>query len=305
MPIFIWLAALAIAASIPLAFWALGSERSPTKSVRVNLGQGPIETTNLREIQLQDSASERVVTPSMLALANRARSLTPSGFEERLEHRILLAGMSQEWGVERALATKVTSGIIGAIIGALLFALDPSVIRLLAWAVLAGGLFFAFDVIVNGRARERQGQIGRDLPDSLDQITICVESGLAFEAAVAQVASNSGPLANELGRMLQDIQMGLPRARAMEQLLHRTDVVDLRTFVHAFSQAQRYGIPIAHVLRVQSADMRDKRRQRAEAMAMKMPVKLVFPVVLCILPALFVVVAGPAVVRLSNTGFGG
>jgi tight adherence protein C len=161
--------------------------------------------------------------------------------------------------------------------------------------------WFAPDLIIGRRADDRQREIERTLADALDQITVCVEAGLSFEAAVARIADGSGPLAEELSRVLQDIHIGIPRDGALANLLERTDVADIRSFVHAFSHGERYGIPIAKVLRAQSAEMRDKRRQRAEERAMKIPVKLVFPLTLCILPALFVVVAGPAVVRISHS----
>ena len=137
------------------------------------------------------------------------------------------------------------------------------------------------------------------MADVLDQITVCVEAGLSFDNAVLRVANGgTGPLPEELGRTLQDVQLGLSRSAALERLLERTDVNDLRSFVHAFNQAERYGIPVAQILRVQSGEIRLKRRQHAEEAAMKLPVKLVFPTVLCILPALFVVVAGPAAIRV-------
>jgi tight adherence protein C len=190
-------------------------------------------------------------------------------------------------------------------VGVLAFLANPSLPTLVLLGILVGAGWFGVDYIMDRRARERQETIERQLADVLDQITVCVEAGLGFEAAMARVAQNEGPLPEEIGRTLQDIQIGVTRDRALEALLERTDVTDLRTFVHAFIQAERYGIPIAQVLRIQAAEMRDKRKMKAEERAMKLPVKIVFPVVLCILPALFVVVAGPAVVRISQTSFGG
>jgi tight adherence protein C len=112
-------------------------------------------------------------------------------------------------------------------------------------------------------------------------------------------------LARELAHTLQDIRVGMPRRAALEQMLQRTDVVDLRHFVVAIAQAERHGVPIAQVLRIQADELREKRRQRAEERALKIPVKLVFPLILCILPALFVVLMGPAAIRIANSGFGG
>jgi tight adherence protein C len=218
-----------------------------------------------------------------------------------LEHRIELAGMADRWPVDRVLAMKLGGVMAGAIFGLLLFAGDPSTTGFLLLALTCGIGWFGPDVLIGRRADARQREIERSLADALDQITVCVESGLSFEAAVARVADGDGPLADEFMRVLQDIQLGMPRNRALENLLERTDVADVRGFVHAFMHAEQYGIPIAHVLRSQAAELRDKRRQRAEERAMKIPVKLVFPLTLCILPALFVVVAGPAVIRVSNS----
>ncbi len=304
MPIEIWLAAVALAAALPVAWWAFSGSSLESRGAQANLAQGA-PTTNLRHVTLQQSAGDRVITPIMSALVRRARRLTPAGVLESLERRAFLAGLSEAWPTERLLAAKVVlAGVLGAL-GGLAFLGNPSVLT----AGFAIGLFFAgyfgVDYVMDLRARERQSAIERQLPDLLDQITICVEAGLGFEAAMAKVAENEGPLAAEIGRTLQDIQIGVPRERALEGLLSRTDVTDLRTFVHAFVQAERYGIPVAQVLRVQADEMRGKRRVRAEERAMKMPVKIVFPVVMCILPALFVVVAGPAAIRISNINFGG
>jgi len=217
-----------------------------------------------------------------------------------LERRLHLAGMGEAWPIERILALKAVLAVVAGSFGALVLLASPSVGRFLLVALLVALAYFLPDLWVHSRAEERQAEIERTLADALDQMTVCVEAGLSFEAAVAQVAQSSGPLADELGRTLQDFQIGIPRARALENLLARTDVADLRTFVHAFAHAERYGIPIAQVLRVQSGELREKRRQRAEERAQKIPVKLVFPVVLCILPALFIVLAGPAVIRVSE-----
>jgi tight adherence protein C len=305
MPLTVWLAAFAIVMSLPVAWWALGGLRVPGRAARANLTTGIAPVTDLREITLQESAHDRVVAPTMTSLAQRARRITPVGMVEALERRIHLAGIGDRWPVDRVLGTKVLLAAIGAGFGVLRFVVSPSLASAVLGVVLVLAAYFVPDLLLDFKARDRQDAITRELADTLDQITVCVEAGLGFEAAVARATENQGALARELGRALQDIQIGIPRARALEGLLERTDSQDLRSFVHAFSQAERYGIPMAQVLRVQATELREKRRQRAEERAMKMPVKLVFPVVLCILPTLFVIVAGPAVVRVSQTSFGG
>ena len=140
-----------------------------------------------------------------------------------------------------------------------------------------------------------------ELSDSIDQITMSVEAGLGIDAALARAArSRHGIFGFELTRVLQDIQVGLSRDEALDRLLQRSEVADLRHVVLALRQAELYGLPIADILRVQAAELREKRRARAEEQAMKIPVKVVFPLVFCILPALFIVVLGPAVLQIVD-----
>ena len=155
------------------------------------------------------------------------------------------------------------------------------------------------DALIARKARERQEQIERELPDVIDQLTVSVEAGLGFDGALARAAhAGKGLFAAELVRVLQDIQVGLTREAAFDLLLERTDVADLRHVVLAIRQSDRYGLPIAGTLSLQAAELRDKRRARAEEKAMRIPVKIVFPLTLCILPALFVVVLGPAILQI-------
>ena len=168
---------------------------------------------------------------------------------------------------------------------------------------LSGGLvgYLGPDTVLARRARTRQLKISNELPDMLDQLTICVESGLGFDAALARISrSGHGPLSMELTRLLQDLRIGVPRADALGQLLERTDVAELRQFVHAVLQADTFGVPISRVLRSQAVEQREKRRFRAEERAMKLPVKVIFPLVFCILPVVFIVVLGPAYVHLTS-----
>ncbi len=301
MPLSIWLAAAAIACALPIAWYSVASTRMSSERVRANLAAGSEYFTDMRRVVMQQSAHERVVRPAMASMARRARRITPAGMVSGLERRVTLAGMADEWPVDRVLAMKLIGGSAGALLGLLILFANLSLMGVLLLLLAAGIGFMLPDVLIARRADDRQREIERSLADALDQITVCVEAGLSFEAAVARVADGKGPLADELMRLLQDIQIGIPRAQALENLLERTDVADLRGFVHAFTHAERYGIPIAQVLRTQSSELREKRRQRAEEHAMKIPVKLTFPLVLCILPALFIVVAGPAAIRISES----
>ena len=163
------------------------------------------------------------------------------------------------------------------------------------------GVYFLPELLLYNAATKRNEKIQLELPDTLDQMTIAVEAGLGFEAAMAQAGRNgTGPLAEELVRTLQDIEMGRTRREAYEALGERCGVEDLRRFTRAVTQADANGIAVADVLHTQAGEMRLKRRQRAEEKAMKIPVKVIFPLMLCILPVLFIVVMGPAAMNLMT-----
>jgi tight adherence protein C len=173
----------------------------------------------------------------------------------------------------------------------------PGLLSTLFVIVVAGVSYYVPEMLLKSRGQERQQAIALELADTLDQMTIAVEAGLGFESAMARAGRNGkGPLAEELVRTLQDIGVGQPRRDAYLALADRTAVPDLRRFIRAVVQADAYGVSIADVLRTQAQEMRLKRRQRAEEKAMQIPVKVIFPLILCILPTLFIVLLGPAAV---------
>jgi len=164
--------------------------------------------------------------------------------------------------------------------------------------------YFLPDIVLYQVAYNRNERIRRDLPDSMDLLTISVEAGLPFDSALSQVARNTrGPLADELFRVLQEMQIGLGRIEALRALADRTNVAELRGFVTAMVQADQFGIPIASVLRVQSRDLRIKRTQRAEEQAQTVPIKILFPLLFCIMPSLIIVVIGPAAITAYHNLF--
>jgi tight adherence protein C len=200
------------------------------------------------------------------------------------------------------MAAKFAAAAIAVVLGLLLIRNDPSVKMMwLSGAVSVLGYFIP-DLLIYSRGLERQTAIGLELPDTLDQMTIAVEAGLGFDAAMSRTGQNGkGPLAAELVRTLQDMQIGMSRREAYLALADRTGAPDLRRFVNAILQADRYGISISAVLRTQASEMRRKRRQRAEEQAMKIPVKVLFPLMVCILPVLFIALLGPAAINVVNT----
>ena len=234
------------------------------------------------------------------------RGIYPNMYRSEYWTRRNYAGMGGTWTLERLLATKALGGIVGLFLGLAVFVPNPTGMTFIIGVLLTGIGFFAVDVIMNARARERRNLIEQAFPNTIDQITISVEAGLGLDAAIAHAArTGTGPLAGELERILQDVQTGLPRQQALEAFAERTDVSDIRHFVVAVSQANRYGVPVSDALRVQALEGRERRQARAEERAQKMSVKLLFPLIFCILPSLFVVLLGPAAIRIANLSFGG
>ncbi|MBT2500750.1 type II secretion system F family protein [Agromyces sp. ISL-38] len=225
----------------------------------------------------------------------------PKGYVGWIDRQILWAGRPIGWTVTKIFTWKIILAAVAILLGVLFISGDPQPMRFLLSTGAAALAFFAADVLINSRAHDRQGAIQRSLPDTLDQMTIAVEAGLGFDAAMAKAGQNGrGPLAEELIRTLQDMSIGRTRRDAYLALEQRTNSEDLRRFVRAVQQADSYGVAVADVLRVQAGEMRIKRRQRAEEQAMKVPVKIVFPLVFCILPVLFIVIMTPAVIGLMR-----
>jgi len=251
--------------------------------------------------QAQKSADPFTALPGWLrALALRMSS---AGFAAKLQHRLDLAGNPDRWNTDRILAVKGLGFVVLAALGMLIGA--PSPLRLLVCAAVGGAAgFFLPDLLLYNSGNKRQARIRTELPDAMDMLTICVEAGLGFDAALAQVARNgTGPLAAELARALQEMQIGKTRTEALRSMAGRTTAPELRAFTSALVQAGELGISIASVLREQAKEMRLRRRQWAEEQAQKVPVKILFPLLFCLFPALFVVIMGPAAITVSHLFF--
>ena len=299
MPVYVVLAALAVTLSIPILWHAVALDRAPTQQVNRNLRAGLGEGGDLRRLVLSQSPVDRVFRPLLRSLGHTARRISPAGVVEALERRLELSGIG--WPVERLLILKVAGA--GALLtaGLVYASIADSSAGILVAVIAAVVGYLAPDAVLSRMATARQLAIANALPDTLDQLTICVEAGLGFDTAMARTArSGEGPLSEEIARLLQDLRVGVPRVEALDALLERTDVPELRQFVHAVVQAETYGVPVSSVLRAQATEQREKRRFRAEERAMKLPVKVIFPLVFCILPVLFIVVISPAFIKLSG-----
>jgi tight adherence protein C len=307
---FVVLCAVLVMAAIPLFVWgARGLHVEMPRQrrvVRANLG-GPANTDagvpTMRQVVLEQDATTRIVQPVTEWAVRTARRVTPARMIEELERRRALAN-AESWTTDRILAAKVFVAIVAAALGTLVFVANPGPAMFFVATVIVAGGFYSPELVLGARGRKRQAEIERAFPSVLDQLTICVEAGLSLDAAIARSAdTGTGPVGEEFARVLQDIQLGASRQHALEGLVARTDVADVRHFVVAIGQANRYGVPVADALRAQALDARERRSARAEERAQKMSVKLLFPLIFCILPALLVVVMGPAAIRISHLNF--
>jgi len=235
-------------------------------------------------------------------LEGLGRRLTPPAYVAFLDRLLSLAGRPASMPLGKVLGSKLGLGLAGAAVGLYLTSVASApMMKLAGLFVLVLGYFIP-DLLLYSKGQERQKAMQLELANTLDQMLISVEAGLGFEGAMARAGENGkGPLAEELVRTLQDMQVGRSRRESYIALAERTNIPELRSFVQAVVQADTYGIAISRVLRVQAKVMRVKRRQRAEEKAMKLPVMILFPLLFFIFPVLFIAILGPAVINAVMT----
>ena len=253
--------------------------------------------------QLRQPLMSRLVRPLGRGLAARVGGLLPHRRLDQLRHKILVAGLTATIGPEELVvlqAVGVGAGLLGGLLAGGFIGWEGRGFFCLV-AALGGAGFFAPEAWVTRKRNERQSSIRRDLPDVLDLMAISVEAGVGFEGAIEIVSRHfQTPLAAELSRTLREMELGLPRRDALQNLKRRTEVPELSNFVLILVQADALGMPIGRVLRSQAVEMRSKRRQWAREKAGKLPVKILIPTTLFILPALFVVILGPAAISIAK-----
>jgi tight adherence protein C len=291
IPLTVLAAAVAVVSALPLVGWAvLARPAASTLRARDNLTRG---------IQLNADRTAAARGPGLGA--RLVTGLTPSGTVARLDRLAGRAGRPADWPVSRLVAAKLVLATLAGSLGLVVISARATPLNLALLVTVTLVAYFVPELLLYSRGQERQDAIGLELADTLDQMTIAVEAGLGFESAMSRAGKNGkGPLAEELVRTLQDIAVGQPRREAYLALADRTAVPDLRRFIGAVLQADAYGVSIADVLRTQAQEMRLKRRQRAEEKAMQIPVKVIFPLILCILPTLFIVLLGPAAMDMMQ-----
>lgn len=285
----VMVAALSLGIAVTTLTWIAVTVRPPAhREVVGNLSVGLPAATQQAAVDRQFgwmTWSQRFVHPIGIRLVDQL---------------LTRAGRPRGWSLGSMLLGKLAAMTVAVPVAMIISSAGGA--RVIVAVATVAVAFFAPELLLYSKGVERQQRIANELADTLDQMTISVEAGLGFDAAMARAAAaGSGPLAEEFVRTLQDLQVGVPRREAFRGLADRTTVVDLKRFTAALLQSDAYGVPLADTLRVQAEEIRRKRRYRAEQRAMQVPVKIVFPLVMCILPTLFIVLLGPAVISLIST----
>jgi len=256
---------------------------------------------NARQREMLAPLSARAITPVFNRIVDLSRRLTPEGYVAAARRKLLVAGRSDQKSLDGYLASRLITAAFVPVLLVWFIAAKP-----LSGVGGIGAMFLVLlilaigpDVVVRRWVDERQKLMQRALPDTLDLLCISVEAGLGFDQALDRtILRQPGPLADEFARMLGEVRAGIDRIDALRALDERTQVPELSSFVLAIIQADAFGISIGRVLRAQADEMRIKRRQLAQERAQKAPVKMLFPMVLCIFPMIFVIVVGPGVINV-------
>jgi tight adherence protein C len=259
----------------------------------------------LEEIELSQPFSQRVIKPILEGLAGFVTRFAPANAIEGAAHQLELAGRPYNWGPTEYFGVRALTSLMLAVFGFLLLTVSgrPLPMRLLGTLIGLAIGYLLPALWLRSRIRRRQDEVIKALPDALDLLTICVEAGLGFDAAMAKVAEKwENELSMAFGRVIQEIQLGKLRREALREMEHNLEVTDITSFVAAVIQADQLGVSMAKVMRIQSEQMRIRRRQRAEEKAHQAPVKMLFPLVFLIFPAIYIVLLGPAVLVVMKSG---
>ena len=293
---------LAVIAAVAVLVIAWGLASRPADAVQQRLAQLSVQPKTLEEMELQAPLIERTLRPMVKRLARFGAKRQPGGVVGRIDARLRRAGYpgglrGADWMGVKLLAA-IGLGVVVLLLGSLLAGFTGGALFGVIAAVLG---YMAPEFWLGRRIRSRGEAMVLQLPDALDLLTISVEAGLGFDAALAKVAEKmEGPLVAEFGQALAEIRMGRTRRDALRDVAERADAQPVSNFVGAIVQAETLGVPIARVLQIQSQQLRVERRQRAGEAAAKAPVKMLFPMVGCIFPTIFIVILGPAVLTVMK-----
>jgi tight adherence protein C len=292
---------LAVSAVV-LGAWAASTSLEAHSAGRNSLSAiDDYQLVDVRDEEMRQPIGARVFAPAGRAVTDLARRLTPVGYVDGIRRKIVLAGNPPGYEVDRFLTMKLLAvgSVIVWIVLAVMFMSDSPAMAILLVILASGVCIFGPDIILDGKIKRRREEIERRLPDTLDLLVISVEAGLGFEQALERTAAAvPGPLSEESRRMLQETRMGASRADALRALDERTQVEDLRTFILAMLQADAFGVSVSRILRGQADEIRIRRRQHAQELSQKAPIKMLFPLAVCIFPAVFVVVLLPAAINV-------
>ena len=304
----IYVFALLLAAGVFLFFRGLAS--SPTEDLlETRLAQFRDQTVTLEEIELQQPFSERFLRPAMERIGAFMNTRVGRDRVVLIQNRLSLAGRPGNLTVNGFISLKLASGVIFGVLSFLLFSfanMTPPLITgftgHVVLAVVVGFLGYMFpDLWLRQKVGARQKEIRLALPNALDLLTISVEAGLGFDAALVRVTEKyKNALAEEFTQVLNEVRLGRPRLEALDDMGRRVGVEELHSFIQALIQSEQLGVGIAKVLRIQSEEMRRKRRQRAEEQAAQASLKMLFPMIGCIFPTIFIVLMGPAVLIVTG-----
>ncbi len=306
MPMTLLLGAALLCAAMILALTVIGVVTTERRGVARSVAavQALDSAPSVLKAEVEKPFAERVIAPLGERMVGLGRKVARADTARKIQYRLNVAGNPPAWDVNRILGLKVLGlALFGGLGFLYLLGMGWPFYRV----VIATGLVAAFgyvlpNVLLYNAGQKREKLMRNALPDAMDLLTISVEAGLGFDAAVSRVAKNGeGPLNQEFARLLQEMQLGVGRTDAMRAMAERTSLPDLKSFCSAMVQADSLGIPIARVLRIQSQEMRTKRRQRAEEKAQQVPVRIMIPLVLFILPCLFIVIMGPAGIQMAET----
>lgn len=298
-----FLAALLVTGFIFMLMMGVYAQRNRKRAaIAASLSNMAMRPTGLRELEMTRSSSDRLLKPLLKRFHGLGRMLTPSKNLAQLQQDLLMAGMMEKLSVTDFMGLRVLAGVaLGVLVYFYCIADYPTSSALLfSMAGFAVGLYLP-NLWLKMKVKSRQKIITRLLPDSLDMMSICVDAGLGFEAAIQKVGFQwETELAHEFRQVIRELRVGVSRTDALHNLVSRTGVPDIASFVAVLVQADRLGIAIRDVLHTQAEQMRMRRRQRAEEEAAKAPLKMMFPMVFFIFPAMFAVILGPAIPRLAN-----
>lgn len=248
--------------------------------------------------------SARVMSPVAESATSALRSLLPANSRARMQRRIELAGSPKRLTPESVFGMRIVGFLVAPAVCAVVALVIARQLSVWTWLLIVLSAivgWFVPDFVLMELRQRRQQAIRRSLPDMLDMLTISVQAGLGFDMALTKLVRNSsGPLAEEFARMLSEVQSGVSRRDAFKRMGERTDVPELSNFIMAMVQADVFGVSVSGILRTQAEEMRKRRRQAAQEKAQKAPVKMVFPIIFCILPATMTVILGPAVIAIGR-----